>query len=129
MGKSGRVTAMPKEPGKKADRGALDIIEEAVHLLRMIPMRMFLPYYAGSFLFVLAFLYFWSDMSRSPFAPLHIHEAAFSLSLIYVLMKAGQSVFTGKLMDHLRQRVPQRLTLRRLVRMLDGPVISSKPTG
>ena len=54
--------------GKRA-RGPFDLLEEATHLLRTAPAATLAVYYLGAVPFVLGLLYFWADMSRSPFAP------------------------------------------------------------
>jgi len=75
-------------------RGALEIIEEAVHVLRRSSVTQIASYYVGSLPFVLGFLYFWADMSRSAFAQRHCAEAAIGLSLLFLWMKFWQAVFT-----------------------------------
>src|SRR5206468_1655215 len=88
IGGSRRGTASP---------GAVDVLDEAVHLLRLAPPGALLSFYAGSVPFVLGFLYFWSDMSRNAFARRHVAEAALVMALLYVWMKAFQAVFARNL--------------------------------
>ena len=61
-----------KRRARYLDRPALELIEEAVHLLRRAPGPVLAIYYFGSLPFVLALLYFWADMSRSPLAYQHL---------------------------------------------------------
>ena len=68
--------------------GALQLIEEAVHLLRRAPARHLAAYYVGSLPFTLALLYFWADMSRSAYANRHCAAAALGLSLAFIWMSA-----------------------------------------
>ncbi len=82
-------------------KGALDLIEEAIAQLRNAPAGVWISYYAGSFPFVLALLYFWADMSRSAFAYRHVAESAFGLSLLYIWMKCWQSVFATRIYNRL----------------------------
>ena len=49
-------------------KGAFELLEEAFHLLRLAPASTLAIYYLGSLPFILALLFFWSDMSRSAFA-------------------------------------------------------------
>jgi hypothetical protein len=79
------------------EKGHLELIDEAAHLLRRTPVSVLSYHYIGSVPFVLGFLYFWSDMSRSAFAFQHVAEAAFTLSLLFLWMKCWQSVFCGHL--------------------------------
>ncbi len=82
-------------------KGALELIEEAVHLLRRSSARSLASYYIGSLPFVLALLYFWADMSRSPFAEQHLAGAGLGLAALFVWMKVWQAVFAGELLDAL----------------------------
>ena len=68
-----------KLAARQLDRGAIELIEEAVHLLRRAPLSVLAGYYAGSLPFVLALLYFWADMSRSPLAYDHLAGGAWGL--------------------------------------------------
>ena len=74
-------------------RGALDLIDEAVHLLRRAPAGLLAVYYVGAMPFVLGLLYFWADMSRSAFAEKHLAASALGLAGLFIWMKCCQSVF------------------------------------
>ncbi len=78
-------------------KGAIEILEEAVHLLRMAPASLLAVYYVGSLPFVLGLLYFWADMSRSAFAARHCVEASLALAFLYLWMKSWQAVFASRL--------------------------------
>src|SRR5690348_1581919 len=52
----------------QSGRAALDLIEDAVHLLRTTPASVWIAYYAGAVPFVLGLLYFWADMSCGAYA-------------------------------------------------------------
>ncbi|MEP6662722.1 MAG: DUF4129 domain-containing protein [Verrucomicrobiota bacterium] len=80
-----------------SEKGALELLEEAVHLLRLAPLSALLCYYIGALPFVLGFLFFWADMSRSAFAASHCGRAAFGLSLLFFWMKTWQSLFSTEL--------------------------------
>lgn len=75
---------------------ALELIEDAVDLLRTDPLHFLLPYYMGSFPFFLTFLFFVTDM-QSAFAEEHLVPAALGLSLLFILMKLGHSVFAARI--------------------------------
>lgn len=81
-------------------KSSFEMIEEAVHLLRLSPRRL-TAYYVGTLPFVLALLYFWADMSRSPFAELHLGEAGLGLATLFIWMKSWQAVFTSQVLDAL----------------------------
>ena len=74
-------------------KGPLELIEEAVHLLRLAPVSVLSVYYVGSLPFVLGVLYFWADMSRSAWAERRLSAAALGLSLLFCWMKVWQAVF------------------------------------
>jgi len=98
-------------------RAAIDLIEEAMHLLRTAPRGAFGWYYLGALPFALGLLYFWADMSRSAFAAEHCSEAALGVALLYVWMKFCQAIFATRLLDHVGHRAAQPLDLRRLARI------------
>ncbi|HTL17391.1 MAG TPA: hypothetical protein VL793_09145 [Patescibacteria group bacterium] len=79
---------------RQQGKATIELIEEAIHLLRMAPLLPFAVYYIGSLPFVLAALYFWADMSRSPFAGQHLVGNALALAALYLWMKTCQSVFS-----------------------------------
>ena len=109
----------------KADsgRGALDLLEESVHILRRISFRVLLTYFIGTLPFVAGFLYFWADMSRGPFAHRHVGEAAFGVSLLYIWMKCWQSVFCNKLYSGLMGHPEEKYSLARIVRLVSAQTI------
>ncbi len=88
---------MKKNAQRQQGRESLEIIEEALHLLRIVPVRVFTSYYAGSLPFVLGFLYFWTDMSQGAFSYSRSAEAAFSISLLFLWMKTWQAIYTSQL--------------------------------
>ena len=87
---------MSRKPRRQA-RPALDLIEDAVHLLRTAPVSTLAIYYVGALPFVLAFLFFWSDMSRSPFARERLEPLAGVLALLFCWMKFCQGAFARRL--------------------------------
>ena len=77
--------------------GALDLLEESMHTLRLASPGTLLCYYAGAVPFVLAVLFFWSDMSRSGLAEKHLVGGALGLAAFFVWMKLWQSIFAARL--------------------------------
>src|SRR5579862_7045453 len=105
--------------GKKLGQhepAALDIVEEATHLLRKAPNEVFASYFVGAIPFALGFLYFWADMSRSNGAQEHHAEAALALALLFCWMKLWQSVFAVQMLALLQARELPKWTLRNLAR-------------
>jgi hypothetical protein len=76
---------------------AIDLLEEAVHLLRGTPVTLYGIYAVGTLPFVLAFLYFWADMSHGAFAGEHIDRAAATMGLLFLWMKCWQAIFATEL--------------------------------
>ena len=97
--------------------GALALIEEAVHLLRIAPLGTMATYHAGALPFVLGLLYFWTDMSRNPFANRHVMAAALGMGLLFLWMKFWQAVFTQKLRAQVAGETPPALTFARARRI------------
>ncbi len=89
----------------RAEKGVIDLVEEAFHLLRSSSFVTLACYYIGSLPFVVALLYFWTDMSRSAYAAERCAEAAFGLALLFVWMKSWQAAFAQRLKASL-QHVP-----------------------
>ncbi|HWN96816.1 MAG TPA: DUF4129 domain-containing protein [Methylomirabilota bacterium] len=98
--------------------GGLDLLEEAVHVLRLASPATFLCYYAGTVPFVLAVLFFWSDMSRSGFAEQHLVGGAIALGLLFVWMKIWQSAFTRKLSAQLANEPLPKISAGAFVRLV-----------
>jgi uncharacterized protein DUF4129 len=82
---------------KRPAKGAVDLYEEAVYLLKRAPASALAAYYAGSLPFVLGFLFFWADMSQSAFAYDHCAPAALGLALLFTWMMYWQAIFVREL--------------------------------
>jgi len=78
-------------------RTSLDLVEEAIDLLRSAPLATLSTYYLGALPFVLGLLFFWADMSRSPFAYQHLAGAALGMAALFVWMKFWHAVFLRRL--------------------------------
>jgi hypothetical protein len=96
---------------------ALELIEDAVDLLRSDPLHFLFPYYMGSLPFYLAVLFFVTDM-RSAFAEQHLVPAALGLSALFILMKLFQSMFALRVYDCMAHTSKSDFTLKSLVRRL-----------
>ena len=102
----------------KDSQGALDLMDEAVHLLRRAPFSILLCYFIGSGPFVLGLLYFWTDMAMSPFAARHCAEAAAGITLLYLWMKCWQSVYATRLYSYVANQPDPKFTASRVFRMI-----------
>jgi hypothetical protein len=78
-------------------RTSIDILEEAVRLLRAAPLDAALTYLIGAVPLTLAFLFFLADMNRSPYAFEHLPWASLSLAVLYVWKNSWQAIFMAKL--------------------------------
>src|SRR6516164_4848417 len=58
---------MKRNARRQQGKVSLELFEEAFHLVRSAPSVALASYYLGTLPFVLGLLWFWTDMSRSPF--------------------------------------------------------------
>ena len=107
---------MSPKDSRREGAGALELIEEAVHLLRVSPLALPGSYYLGSLPFVLGFLYFWADMSRGSSAHKHCASSAFAVALLFLWMKTGQALFAQRLKAQISGRPAAPLTVSRFAR-------------
>jgi hypothetical protein len=98
--------------------GGLDLLEQSVHALRLASPGTLLCYYTGSAPFVLAALFFWSDMSRSGLAEQHLVGGAIGLSVLFIWMKVWQSIFALKLSAQIASDPAPRITPGAVVRVV-----------
>lgn len=113
---------------RKSGKGAFELIEEATQLLRTAPVATLSVYYLGAIPFVLGFLYFWVDMSRSPFANQHLAEAGLGVTVLFLWMKFCQALFARRLRAQLAAEPMPRWTFRQSFRVLLGQAIL-QPSG
>jgi len=99
------------------------LLEQAVHLLRRAPLDLLPAYYIGSLPFVLGFLYFWSDMSRSADARGHADAAALAMALLFVWMKTWQAVFAARVLARLCGEPPPSWPPARLAMLIAGQTL------
>ncbi|HEV2695954.1 MAG TPA: DUF4129 domain-containing protein [Verrucomicrobiae bacterium] len=99
-------------------RPALDLIEDAVHLLRATPARVWLAYYAGAIPFSLGLLFYWADMSCGAFAERRCPSSAFGLAILFVWLKCWQTVFTSALRTGLGAAPAGKWTPSRVLRLV-----------
>lgn len=78
---------------------AIEILEEAVDLLRAAPMRAVVMYLTGAVPFIVALLFFLNDMTRSAFAGEHLAAWSFGLAALYVWKNVWQSMYAADLYE------------------------------
>jgi hypothetical protein len=81
-----------KRQRRQEERPALEIVEEAFHLVRHGSTAALTAYYLGSLPFVLAALFFWSDMAHSAFASERLTLGSLGLTFLFLWMKTWQGV-------------------------------------
>src|ERR1700723_736111 len=107
---------MTKARLKSQGRPAIDLLEEAVRLLRRAPASALVAYYIGAVPCMLGALYFIADMSRSAYAADRLFESAAAMAGLYLWMKCWQTVFTSRLSAELLLKEPPRWTPARIAR-------------
>lgn len=107
-----------KRTRRRQGSGAFDLIEEATHLLRTAPAATLAVYYVGAIPFVLGLLFFWSDMSRSPFANEHLADASLAMGILFFWMKFWQSIFARRLRAQLAAESLPPLNFHRVLGIL-----------
>jgi hypothetical protein len=110
------------------EKGPVELVEEAVHLLRLAPGAVLIGYYVGTLPFILALLFFWSDMARSAFAHDRLIPGVCALSALFVWMKCWHGVFAARLLARLCGETPPHLTSRWLLRIAVRQAIA-QPVG
>ena len=109
-------------------KGALELLEEAVHLLRRTPLNVLALYYLGALPFVLGFLYFWADLSQSAFASGRTAQMTIIVTALFFWMKTWQSIFTSELRAQVGGHASPRWTISRLTRVAIAQMIV-QPSG
>jgi hypothetical protein len=112
----------------RTEKPALDMVEEAMGLLRRCPLGVWLFYYIGTVPFVLGLLYFWADMSRGAFAEDHLIEASLAVAATYAWCKVWQAMFASTLVAIAGQRPPPTWTAHKIWRVTLAQT-ALQPTG
>ena len=103
---------------RQQGKGSFDLIEEATHRLRTAPVGTLAVYYLGAIPFVLGLLYFWADMSRSPFAGQHLVDSALGMVALFLWMKFWQVVFARRVRAQVATEPVPQWTARRWARVV-----------
>src|SRR5882757_2472645 len=78
---------------------ALDVVEEAIVLLKRVGVSAYGAYAAGTLGFLWSLLYFWAYMSRNALADARLSEFSLLLSLAFAAMKFCHALFFRRLMQ------------------------------
>ncbi len=92
---------------------AVDILDEAVSLLRQTPLATLAVYYLGALPFCLGLIYFWFEMTESADAESRLPGTALMLTVLYLWMKTCQAVFARQLLAQLEGEDPEPWTAKR----------------
>jgi Domain of unknown function (DUF4129) len=109
---------MKARRARTSEPQALELIEQAIRLLRQSPFSAWAAYYLGSLPFFLGLLYFWGDMSRDASASQRLAEWPLVLSGLFVWMKCWHTVCVSHWMEELQQSESKAWTWGRLCRMI-----------
>lgn len=101
-----------------AEISGVDMAGEALHLLRAAPLAGLMSYFIGSAPFVLAFLYFWAELSDGTFARERCALYSLALAALFLWMKCWQSVFCASLRATLAGDRPPPATFRTALRLV-----------
>jgi hypothetical protein len=88
--------------------GAIEMLEQAVGLLRSAPAATVLTYLTGAIPFTVGLLFFLVDMTRSPFAFEHLGQASLGMALLYVWKCAWKGIFCARLYRELSPLAERR---------------------
>ena len=88
------------------ERAAIELLEEAFHLLRQASPGLLLAYYLGTLPFLLGALFFWADMAHSAFASAHCAEESLGIALLFLWMVFWHARFARGLRAQIRRSAP-----------------------
>ncbi len=87
-----------KTTHRQLEPKGLELIEEAVHLVRGAPVATLAIYYAGAVPFVLGLLFFWAHTTWFQPTGDQVAWAALGLVVLFAAMKVAQAEFCARLM-------------------------------
>ncbi len=79
------------------DKSAVDLIEEAVHLLRSAPLAFHIPFLIGSLPWCLGLLSFAAEMSWSAFAAERLFGESFVLAALFCWKQVWEAVYCARI--------------------------------
>lgn len=100
-----------------SDKTTLELLEESAQLLRQLPAILWICYYAGTIPFLLGGLYFWVEMSSGGMSERRCVPGSLGLTLLFLWMKVGQTLFASGLRRHFGGESSVRWRLPKLLRI------------
>src|SRR5947208_2892647 len=91
---------------------AIEILEQAVSLLRNAPAAAIAAYLTGAGPFVVGVLFFLNDMTRGAFAYDHLATWSLALAGLYIWKNVWQAMFAARLYETLSPGSRGRLSLK-----------------
>ncbi|MBN2419753.1 MAG: hypothetical protein JXL81_10240, partial [Deltaproteobacteria bacterium] len=101
-------------------KGAIEIVEEAVTVLKHYSISILPIYYVGALPFILAFSYFWTDMSHSSFAKDHIVAESLLIALLFIWMKCWHAVYCRKVLAIIRHEASPRWSVKQVLCLISS---------
>lgn len=98
---------------RQLEPSPLQLIEEAVHLLRRAPAATLAVYYAGTVPCVLAGLFFWAHTTWFQPSAEEVAWGALGLVVLYAVMKTAQAAFCARLLADRLGAAPPAWTRRK----------------
>ena len=105
------------KPAVMPARNALEMAEETYHVLRASARHTLPYYYLGAAPFVAGAIYFWADLRRHPFAEERTAFLSLGLVLLFIWMKAWQSLFARRIHAAISEIEPEPLAPSALMRL------------
>ncbi len=90
---------MKRKVNKYHQLNTFSLMNEGLYLLRAGGAEAASFYFVGSLPFMLAFLYFWNDMSHYGYAYERILPGSLFMALAFAWMKTGQTLFCRRLLE------------------------------
>ncbi|MCX5770496.1 MAG: hypothetical protein NTZ09_09530 [Candidatus Hydrogenedentes bacterium] len=78
-------------------KSAFDLVEEAFHLVRRLPLHDLAAYYIGTLPFLAGLLYFWVDMTHHSVPESRVLLEALGVTLLFIWMKIWQVSYARRL--------------------------------
>jgi len=97
------------------ERDAIEILEESIQLLRAAPSKAIAAYLAGAVPFFVGLLFFWTDMSRNPFAAERLPAESLGLTALFLWKSVWQAIFAARLYWFHSLAPPRPLKIARVV--------------
>lgn len=102
---------------RAAEPGAIELCEEATHLLRQTPPGLAALYLTGTLPFALAFLYFWNDMRLTVDGAARLPLSAAVVAVLFLWMKVCQALCASSLRAIAAGSSPHPITAGRIWRV------------